>query len=60
MKTFIEMKAQWQGAGKERHTCKKGGSLEFYGIAPVEKGEDTVAQLFLRERKRVPNQAHLA
>lgn len=54
------MKAQWQGAGTERHTCKKGGSLEFYGIAPVEKGEDTMAQLFLRERKRVPNQAHLA
>lgn len=37
-----------------------GGSLHFYGTAPVEKEEDTVAQLFLRERKQAPNQAHLA
>lgn len=60
MKAFIETKAQCQGAATERYTCKKGDSLQFYGIAPVGKSEDTMAQLILIERKWSPNQALLA
>lgn len=51
---------KWRLSSEALHTCGKKRILHFCEIAPVEKEEETEDQLFLRERKQAPNQAHLA